>query len=254
MIPLWFWFVFGIVWAALGEHLGWSKVKVYATGIIICIAVTLLTYPAEASADAHSKLKAANAKLMNGSGFIFKSSSGKTYLVTNYHVCLASSWHDTLAGSLESGEVVRGPIVKREIQPDLCAAKVSNWDLAPLVQAKDLKKLEPVYTRGYPYSTLSESAGHFIGIVRWQHTFDISDIGECPKGTTKERSGEGLVIGCSIDYVDNVTDLYARPGASGSAVVNGDGDLVGVISSWDSGRDAGGMVPLQDIQEFFKGL
>lgn len=246
---------FGVGW--FGNRRGWTFTKIFvvgfSVGVVLNISWILFNSPAEGSEPYNLKLKDNTARMSNGSGFIFKGPSGKQYLVTNYHVCLGGSWHNVATGSLESGEVVRGGIVKRDIKPDLCAALIERRK-APLELAKELKPDTRVYTRGYPYGVLSQSKGKYIGITKWSYMFPIEQIGECPSEAQKDFSGDGILAGCETEYTDNVTDLYARPGSSGSPVVNFDGDLVGVMSSWDSGKDAGGMVRLEDIKEFFKGL
>lgn len=238
----------------LCRSFGWGLIKTYAVAIVIIIAVTLLTFKDADAGEPSAKLKEATAHLMNGSGFVIKAPSGKTYLTTNGHVCLQGSWQGNLEGSLESGRVLRGKIVKRSMVADLCAAYLGERDLAPLSLAPDLKPRQQVYTRGYPFGVLSQSAGQYVGIMKWSYMFPIEQIGECTKPFKKEYGGTETVVGCVLNYTDNLTNLYARPGSSGSPVVNEQGDLVGVMSSWDSGRDAGGMVRLEDVKEFFKGL
>ncbi len=237
----------------VGDYLKWSWVKKIAVATVFTIAAILLTYPSEAGEPVDTSLKAATARIENGTGFLLKTEKG-TWLVTNFHVCLHGSWQGVLTASLESGRVVRGHIVKKGMLPDLCAARIEDRDLQALKIAPRLLPLEAIYTRGYPYGVLSQSGGHYRGAVKWRYTFTVDQIGECPKEGTKEYDPYGLYAGCSADFTDNLTTLYARPGSSGSPVVNSKGELVGVMSSWFGDQDSGGMVRLEDIQQFFKGL
>lgn len=226
----------------------WPKWFTYGLAILWGLALTLVSHAGEVG-----NLKQATLHIENGSGFLLKTAKA-TYAVTNYHVCLHGSWHSVLTGSLESGEVIRGKITKRSPNPDLCVAKVESRSVAPLELAPALKPLERVYTRGYPRGVLSQSEGKYLGPVEWTYDFGIDEIGVCPSEADKLYDGSGVLSGCRLHYADAVTTLYSRPGSSGSPVVNSSGQVVGVMSSWDSGRDAGGMVRLQDLQEFFKGL
>lgn len=251
----WLMVFIGLLIGAAAQLLNWSYYRTLVIAFIVGFAVALLqSGEVEAAGNVDLKLKTATAHLANGSGFLLKAPSGKTYLVTNFHVCLKGSWLNKLTGSLETGEVVQGVIIKRGIKPDLCAAKVSARTPAPLTIGSSLVPLQQIYTRGYPYGVLSQSAGTFIGRMKWEYMFGLDQIGECADKKDKVYGGDGILEGCQVEFIDNVTTLYSRPGSSGSPVVNSDGELVGVVSSWMSEQDSAGMVRLEDIQEFFRGL
>lgn len=227
--------------------------SIFSVGLI---ALGPLINPVPTSEIAVKKLRGATMHISVGTGFLMEGAKG-TYLMTNWHVCLAGAWQGKIQGNYEDGELLRGKIVKFSPRFDLCVAKVGRAKAPfkkPLKLSKSLKPGQAVYTRGYPFMILSETSGHVIGEMQWDYTFPIEEIGQCYKGSKKEYNTLGALTGCTFTFDDNVTDMYARPGSSGSPVVDANGDLVGVMSSWDSGADAGGMVKLEHITEFMKGL
>lgn len=220
------------------------------------LAVFLLFYYAclPAFADiASEKLRASTVHIFNGTGFIAEGKSGSKYLVTNWHVCKSARWSNVLRGSLESGELVSGSITSENPRYDLCAARVYGKYPA-LVPAESIRVAEQIRTRGYPAMVLTESVGVYIGPQKWTYTYEIGDVGECFKGSKKVYDFQSKIEGCSITYSDGLTNLYSRPGSSGSPVVNQRGELVGVLSSWNANIDAGGMVNLEHLREFLGAL
>lgn len=217
------------------------------------LALILLLIPSLSQADAVSKLRETTVHIAIGSGSIVEGPSGRVYMLSNWHVCNSGSWAGKMRANFEGGELVEGKIVKKDAISDLCATRILKKRPALRV-ATTLVPRQQLYTRGYPYGVLSETTGQYTGKNTWTYTYPIDVVGECPPGSRKLRDGMGHIVGCNIDYLDNLTNMYSRPGSSGSPVVDINGDLVGVISSWDEKHDAGGMVPIEALQEFMKDL
>lgn len=242
---------FGV--SVYGARRGWSLVRLALTSYALGTLASLFISIAFAEEPAFTKLRETTVHIAIGSGSIVEGKSGSHYLLTNWHVCNAGSWKGNMQASYEKGELVQGKITKLNPLFDLCAIKL-NKQPKSLKLAKTLAPGQKLYTRGYPFGVLSESSGQFVGIGRWEYAYDIEEVGECFKGSVKLYNGHGRVSACSVTYTDNMTNIYSRPGSSGSPVVDASGDLVGVMSSWDANDDRGGMVQLENVQEFFKGL
>lgn len=224
-------------------------------------ALSVLFISAEANAgEVQAKqLLRATAVLVSGysctgSGGIVRAPNGKQYLVTNAHVCNCAAFKGKLFSTAEGGELITGRIVKRNWALDLCAAEIP--DRAYFLElARTRQFLTRLYTRGYPEGRLTESSGVEMGSVAWVSNFEIAEVGECPPESKVVRGYDGNLKACQIKFITAQTSLYSRPGSSGSPVVDGDGHLVGVISSVDP--DAvfdGGMVRYVDVKKFMDGL
>jgi S1-C subfamily serine protease len=226
---------------------------------ILVLVLMVITFPAQADTgkgmdSLRKTVVQVNGTGCMGSGSIVEGKSGKRYIVTNAHVCHCTRWKGNINATFETGELVVGKIVKQEWASDLCAARVVK-DLPALKLAPNLLPLQEVNTRGYPGGRLTESHGRVRGMVDWEFAMDISMLGECPAGSKKQYGFDGVLYSCLFRWTSVVTDLYSRPGASGSPVVDDNGGLVGVVSSWLAGSDSeSGMVPFHQVKRFLEGL
>ncbi len=247
-------FFIGFVVSSIATSRGWSAIRTLFTSAVVgavysVIAVTLV-YAAEVP---FTKLKDTTLHIAIGSASIIEAPSGKHYMLTNWHVCNSGSWLGVMRGNAEGGKLYQGKITKVDPRYDLCAVRLQGPSPALRV-AKSLKPGQEIYTRGYPLGVLSEATGRFLNTETWEYSFPIEEVGECFKGSTPRRGAKGTVEECSIRYEDNMTNAYSRPGSSGSPVVDASGELVGVMSSWYAGKDLGGMVKLEAVQDFFRDL
>lgn len=226
---------------------------------IILLGALFVTVGVNAETDvALAKLRQTSVRVDGtaclGSGSVVQGKSGKRYILTNAHVCNCARWKGEIFATFEDGKLLTGKIAKSDWGSDLCAARIYG-ERPALKVGPTLAPLEEITTRGYPGGRLTESHGRVHGEVDWEFMMDIEMIGECPNVSKKAYGMNDKLNGCLFHYRSVITDLYARPGASGSPVVNDKGELVGVISSWLADNDyEGGMVPFSRVKEFLGSL
>lgn len=221
-------------------------------GIVGCLLVgTALADPYELLAQTVVQVDGSACK---GSGSVVRAKSGLTYVLTNAHVCHCANYKNKVFSTRESGALISGVIAKEDWGKDLCAVKVEEQTIT-LLMGDSPNSFTVIYTRGYPGERLTISKGRMSGLTEWDLSMGVEDIGECPKGSKKQYDTSGILRYCTLHFVSRLSNLYARPGSSGSPVVDGDGGLVGVVSSWhtDSDYDAG-LVPYNDVKNFLSGL
>lgn len=190
----------------------------------------------------------------SGSGSVIEGASGKHYILTNAHVCNCSRYRGEINGVYDGGKLIVGKEIKRDWAVDLCVAQIQKQPKS-IKLAPSILPLMTLHTRGYPGGSVVESSGRAMGESEWTYDQDIADIGECPKGSQRMVTLQGNLGACRFTFTSSRTNLYGRPGSSGSAVVNNEGYLVGVISSWMPGEDYdAGVVPYDQVAGFLKGL
>lgn len=239
-----------------GANLNWSLFKTSFVAVVVGLMLGLISRLANADEPvpiAIQKLRISTVRLSNGSGSIVEGASGNHYLLTNFHVCTSSSYGGKVHANYPDGSLIGGKIFKESAPADLCAVKVTRAFPA-LKLSKQLYPTTQLYTRGYPFGVLSETAGFMKSRMTWSYTYPLENLGTCPKGSKGELNVLGHLGGCTVSYTDNLTNMYSRPGSSGSPVVDSSGDIVGVMSSWFPDQDAGGMVTLETLSEFLNTL
>lgn len=185
----------------------------------------------------------------SGSGALVKAKSGKVFVLTNWHVCVAAGFEREILMSYPDGRSFRGSVVGSSATKDLCVLTAPQGVPSLAVSPDYRYGAAKVYTRGFPDGVLGESEGRALRPLVWAHTFPIEFVGECPKGSRHARSPSGRLLGCEIQYLAVLLSLHSRPGASGSPVVDEAGKLVMVIASYHPNEGAGA-VSYEDVREF----
>lgn len=150
-----------------------------------------------------------------GSGWIYKSTSTATYIVTNNHVVqdFATSAGGKLTVELNNGDQYSASIVGRDSNYDLAVIKISKGNLPELTLGDSTKVVvgDPVVAIGSPLGLSSTVTSGIISALNRPVT----------TGSTGTES-----------YVNAIqTDAAINPGNSGGALLDGSGRIIGINSA-----------------------
>jgi len=143
-----------------------------------------------------------NVRVSGGSGVII---SDLGYVVTNYHVVLQAS---ELTVELKDGRTAIAQLVGFDAATDLAVLKIPLADVPYLIMSSNQRGSvgDIVFAIGYPFGAGQVST---MGMV--------SAIGEQFRLSEYE------------DFI--LADVITNPGNSGGALINANGDLLGIVSS-----------------------
>ena len=211
-----------------------------------------------------------------GTGFYVQAPSGKTYLMTNRHVCQSAA-SDSLWSSTPDGEK-QAKIVAISDDSDLCLLEPPT-DQSGINLGSGLALGQTIYYAGHPnLNPFTFISGEAVGIST--ETIGVGVIGvdisleDCHamKDSSASRVSEfqelfeyypflqqsplfptsKMVDFCSETDAALVTTLSMYPGASGSPVVDSFGQLVGVVYAYGPTSWAYA-VPLAAVKSILKG-
>ena len=151
----------------------------------------------------------------SGSGWIYKSNSSTSWIVTNNHVVedFALTSGGTLTVELNNGDQYNATIVGRDSNYDLAVIKISKGNLPELALGDSSKLVvgEPVVAIGSPLGLSSTVTSGIISALNRPVT----------TGSTGQES-----------YVNAIqTDAAINPGNSGGALLDGSGRIIGINSA-----------------------
>ena len=171
-----------------------------------------------------------------GSGVIYKIDGDTAYLVTNNHVVENA---DSLKVKLADGTTEDGELVGRDAVSDLAVVKISSKNVKSAIKFADsdaAKVGSIAIAIGSPLgSKFSNSVTQ--GIISGQSRIVPMDL---------NKDGQADIETTLIQ-----TSAAINPGNSGGALLNKDGDLVGINSSKFSNVDVEGMgfaIPSKEVQ------
>ena len=171
-----------------------------------------------------------------GSGVIYKIDGDTAYLVTNNHVVENA---DSLKVKLADGTTEDGELVGRDVVSDLAVVKISSKNVKSAIKFADsdaTKVGSIAIAIGSPLgSKFSNSVTQ--GIISGQSRIVPMDL---------DKDGQADIETTLIQ-----TSAAINPGNSGGALLNKDGDLVGINSSKFSNVDVEGMgfaIPSKEVQ------
>lgn len=149
----------------------------------------------------------------NGSGSIYKTSSTTSYIITNNHVVEGAATSGTISVELLNGDQFKATIVGRDANYDIAVLKINVGDL-PVIKLGDSSQVsvgDPVLAIGSP-----------LGLA---NTVTSGIISSLNRPVTTGSTG-------SESYVNAIqTDAAINPGNSGGALVDAQGQQIGVNSA-----------------------
>jgi putative serine protease PepD len=159
-----------------------------------------------------------------GSGWVYKSNGSSSYIVTNNHVIESAATSGKITVEFSSGDQIDAKIVGRDKAYDVAVLQINRGNLAAL-NLGDSTKLtvgEPVMAVGSP-----------LGLASTVTTGIISAL---------NRPVSAGSVGAE-SFVNAIqTDAAINPGNSGGALINAQGQIIGVnsaIATLSSGGTSG---------------
>ena len=171
-----------------------------------------------------------------GSGVIYKIDGDTAYLVTNNHVVENA---DSLKVKLADGTTEDGELVGRDAVSDLAVVKISSKNVKSAIKFadSDATKVGSIAIAIAIGSPLGSKFSNSQGIISGQSRIVPMDL---------NKDGQADIETTLIQ-----TSAAINPGNSGGALLNKDGDLVGINSSKFSNVDVEGMgfaIPSKEVQ------
>lgn len=177
-----------------------------------------------------------------GSGVIYKIEGNTAYVVTNYHVIDKAKELDVI---LSDGTVKRAEYVGSDELTDLAVLKIEASNVKTAIQFADSSQLR--------IGSLAIAIGSPLGSQYSNSVTQgiISGV-ERPIGVDLDYDGE-------YDWYESLlqTDAAINPGNSGGALVNKNGELIGINSNKFASVAVEGMgfaIPSNDVQRIIQQL
>ncbi len=204
--------------------------------IIICSLVILgvIFWPSKSHEYKYIR-KYVGSKIINiedGTGFYIKGQSGKSYILSNYHVC--GDPHDKVIEI----NFEKHTVLKIDETNDLCL-------IGPLKEDKN----------GIDFANGFKLYDEAIMVTLYKKAAIPPKL---EKETIRIEKGEIIGVGtevCEFDCPEEdwFTTINTYGGDSGSPVINSDLKLIGIMTSADINNNYGFFVPIKFIKEFVKG-
>ncbi|MFX3623282.1 MAG: S1C family serine protease [Ectobacillus sp.] len=174
----------------------------------------------------HDSFSEEDAEAGTGSGVIYKKENGKAYIVTNHHVIEGANRVEV---SLSDGKKVPAQILGGDVVTDLAVLQMDEKFAKKVIEIGDSNRVR----RGEPAIAIGNPLGlEFSGTV----TQGIISANERIVPVDLDRDGH-------YDWQVEVlqTDAAINPGNSGGALVNVDGQLIGINSMKISSKEVEGI-------------
>jgi S1-C subfamily serine protease len=189
-----------------------------------------------------------------GTGFHVKGKSGKTYILTNAHVCgVSDDGKEALIQIPNSDRFSKRKIIEVYKKHDLCLIEALDG-YEGIEVADNIEPGDNVRAVGHPrLRPMRAALGEFLAISNI--SIATAELGSMEEATRCEETGGKVAqfmfsYYCIKNYDAMETTVTIFPGSSGSPLVNFSGNLVGVIFAGDNATNYGFAVPLVSVKDF----
>lgn len=195
-----------------------------------------------------------------GSGSYVRAKSGKTFILTNKHVCQISNTGMLLVHDLDGKQELR-KIIKMSEKYDLCVVDAGTHKKG-LFLAESVEIGETIGIVGHPkLQPLTVSRGELIGYRTISVAGRPDSDGNCSAAGFVIKN-EALisilqnVFGfCVSKHYSGQITAYSRGGSSGSPVVDFFGSIAGVLFAGNrADQFESYIVPLSSVKDFLSGF
>lgn len=180
-----------------------------------------------------------NQQIGSGTGFVYKKSDKKAYVLTNHHVVDGA---DKIKVSFNNGQEEEATFKGSDEPTDLAVLEISATNVTTVAEIGDSSKSElgdTVFTVGSPLGS------KYMGTVT--------------KGILSGKDRQVTASGSNGDYIMDVlqTDAAINPGNSGGPLLNINGEVIGITSMKlveDEIEGMGFALPIQEAMTYVEKL
>ena len=184
----------------------------------------------------------AQADKSHASSFAITTKSGKTFILTNWHVCQDVQNRLIIKQPSSKPKVeYKLPIIGIDPAHDLCILPFKGEGLK---LAKSYNIGERVAVLGHPNGVKEVVVS--MGRILYKHDVNLN----FPASPTVSYCIPQNRFTCSIRMNVVDTSAFGIPGSSGGPVINMDGEVIGIINNSIHETKSGSMIPLEDIKRF----
>lgn len=182
----------------------------------------------------------------SGSGVII---SEDGHIMTNAHVVSIGSEEPVIRVTLSDGRIFEATVVGRDVLSDIAVIKLRSdgpFRVLPLGNSAALNVGDQVIAIGAPLSLPGTVTSGIVSAINRSITIGASQVpGEEDGQFDFDLPGGGPALGQSISIPVIQTDASINPGNSGGALLNRDGELIGVnVAIASTGGQSAGSIGL----------